>query len=375
MNIVRLVGGSVATALFAVVLERQIVANLGSAAPKFGGSAGVIGATYEAAAPRRRPGRRGVRPHVLVVGRRHPHRLHPDPLPAQPCRRRRRQATSPPPTRRGDRGRGHDRIDADGTRADHRLLLAERLRAAGLRGRVRRGARELVEAAGGDADRLETLTQRRLGGEPLAWITGWAAFGDVTVAVDPGVYVPRWQSLELARRAAARLPDRGTGGRPVHRVGRDRGGTPGGPSRGACRRLRHRPARRCLRAERTAWRSMRATSSPRSRPGSGTPPTWSWPWSPTYPPPSSGTCRGTPSNSRTRRTTTVARTGPTWWSASSPPPPGTCAPGGGPAARDRGNPGRRSCAPSSTSWDTTGSRRGATRTATCAASRHVGSPA
>ncbi len=45
MNIVRLVGGSVATALFAVVLERQIVANLGPAASKFGGSAGVVGAT------------------------------------------------------------------------------------------------------------------------------------------------------------------------------------------------------------------------------------------------------------------------------------------------------------------------------------------
>ena len=28
--------------------------------------------------------------------------------------------------------------------------------------------------------------------------------------VHPGVYVPRWQSLELARRAAARLPDDGT---------------------------------------------------------------------------------------------------------------------------------------------------------------------
>jgi EmrB/QacA subfamily drug resistance transporter len=45
MNIVRLIGGSVATALFAVVLERQIIANLGPAAAKAGGSAGVIGAT------------------------------------------------------------------------------------------------------------------------------------------------------------------------------------------------------------------------------------------------------------------------------------------------------------------------------------------
>ena len=46
MNIVRQVGGSVATALFAVVLERQIVANLGPVAGKAaGGSAGVISST------------------------------------------------------------------------------------------------------------------------------------------------------------------------------------------------------------------------------------------------------------------------------------------------------------------------------------------
>jgi len=46
MNIVRLVGGSVATALFAVVLERQIVSNLGALATKAGGSAGVRHGRY-----------------------------------------------------------------------------------------------------------------------------------------------------------------------------------------------------------------------------------------------------------------------------------------------------------------------------------------
>ena len=45
MNIVRQVGGSVATALFAVVLERQIVTQLGPAAAKAGGSTGVISST------------------------------------------------------------------------------------------------------------------------------------------------------------------------------------------------------------------------------------------------------------------------------------------------------------------------------------------
>ena len=56
---------------------------------------------------------------------------------------------------------------------------------------------------------MERLAARRLSGEPLAWITGQAAFGDLDVRVDPGVYVPRWQSLELARRASALLPETG----------------------------------------------------------------------------------------------------------------------------------------------------------------------
>ena len=47
MNIVRQVGGSVATALLAVVLERQIVAELGPVATKSGGSAAVISSTVK----------------------------------------------------------------------------------------------------------------------------------------------------------------------------------------------------------------------------------------------------------------------------------------------------------------------------------------
>jgi len=71
-------------------------------------------------------------------------------------------------------------------------------------------AAELVAATGGDGALLPALAERRLAGEPLAWITGRSAFGDLTVRVDHGVYVPRWQSVPLARRAAARLPDGGT---------------------------------------------------------------------------------------------------------------------------------------------------------------------
>jgi release factor glutamine methyltransferase len=70
-------------------------------------------------------------------------------------------------------------------------------------------AAELIAAAGGDRPRLISLVHRRIRGEPLAWVTGQTAFGTLTVAVDPGIYVPRWQSLELAARATARLPESG----------------------------------------------------------------------------------------------------------------------------------------------------------------------
>jgi release factor glutamine methyltransferase len=66
-------------------------------------------------------------------------------------------------------------------------------------------AAELAEAAAGDKARLATLLHRRLAGEPLAWITGRTDFGDLAVRIDPGVYVPRWQSLELVERAARHL--------------------------------------------------------------------------------------------------------------------------------------------------------------------------
>jgi release factor glutamine methyltransferase len=61
----------------------------------------------------------------------------------------------------------------------------------------------------GDVAVLESLVERRLRGEPLAWITGFTTFCGHWVRVDHGVYVPRWQSEPLARRAVARLPSHG----------------------------------------------------------------------------------------------------------------------------------------------------------------------
>lgn len=70
-------------------------------------------------------------------------------------------------------------------------------------------ADELLDRAGGDAALLDALVARRLTGEPLAWLTGGVTFCGLDVRVDPGVYVPRWQSEQLAERAVAHLPEGG----------------------------------------------------------------------------------------------------------------------------------------------------------------------
>jgi release factor glutamine methyltransferase len=65
-------------------------------------------------------------------------------------------------------------------------------------------AEELVAAARDDAT-LQAWISRREEGEPLAWITGSVVFCGHVIRVDPGVYVPRIQSEDLARRAASLL--------------------------------------------------------------------------------------------------------------------------------------------------------------------------
>jgi len=69
---------------------------------------------------------------------------------------------------------------------------------------------EAAELSGAvDPDRLDAAIARRELGEPLAWITGRFRFCDRWYTIAPGVYVPRPQTEELARRAAARLPPGG----------------------------------------------------------------------------------------------------------------------------------------------------------------------
>jgi release factor glutamine methyltransferase len=86
--------------------------------------------------------------------------------------------------------------------------LTERLAAAGFVSALEE-ADELMARAGGDVELLESLVARRMTGEPLAWIVGSTTFCDIVICVDNGVYVPRWQSEPLARRAVERLPERG----------------------------------------------------------------------------------------------------------------------------------------------------------------------
>src|SRR4051794_10695224 len=53
---------------------------------------------------------------------------------------------------------------------------------------------------------LALLTQRRLAGEPLEHVLGWAEFAGQRVVVEPGVFVPRHRSEFLVDEAVAAAP-------------------------------------------------------------------------------------------------------------------------------------------------------------------------
>ena len=99
-------------------------------------------------------------------------------------------------------------------RLDAELLLAA-LRGGG-RSRLHARADELVDAA--LAARYLALVERRAGGEPLAYLTGWRDFWTLTLAVSPAVLVPRPETellvelaLALPGSAIAAVADLGTG--------------------------------------------------------------------------------------------------------------------------------------------------------------------
>lgn len=63
----------------------------------------------------------------------------------------------------------------------------------------------LLEAGAGEPVRLRSLVQRRLAGEPLEYVLGWAAFDGHRIRVTPGVFVPRARTAVVVEQAARRL--------------------------------------------------------------------------------------------------------------------------------------------------------------------------
>ena len=86
--------------------------------------------------------------------------------------------------------------------------LAARLSEAGIVA-ADEEARALLARAAGHSELLDSLVARRITGEPLAWVIGSAQFCGLEIHVDPGIYVPRFQSEALALHAVERLPASG----------------------------------------------------------------------------------------------------------------------------------------------------------------------
>lgn len=87
--------------------------------------------------------------------------------------------------------------------------LADALRAAGCVYAEEEAT--LLLAGAQSASHLRELTARRVAGEPLEHILGWASFGGLRVAVSPGVFVPRRRSEFLLKKALDYLPQHAVG--------------------------------------------------------------------------------------------------------------------------------------------------------------------
>lgn len=83
--------------------------------------------------------------------------------------------------------------------------LVPRLRAAGCV--LAEDEAELLVAAAGSAVELEELVTRRVGGEPLEYVVGWAEFCGLRLVVEAGVFVPRHRTELLVDEAALLLRD------------------------------------------------------------------------------------------------------------------------------------------------------------------------
>lgn len=85
--------------------------------------------------------------------------------------------------------------------AEARWLLEEvlELPAGGVAARRREPLPPAAAAA------LEAMVERRVAGEPLQYVVGWAPFGPLRIQVGEGVFVPRPETELVADRAAAHL--------------------------------------------------------------------------------------------------------------------------------------------------------------------------
>ncbi len=63
-------------------------------------------------------------------------------------------------------------------------------------------ARLLLDSAGTQAE-LAAMIDRRVAGDPLEYVLGWAEFCGLRIEVDPGVFVPRRRTEFLVHNAAA----------------------------------------------------------------------------------------------------------------------------------------------------------------------------
>ncbi|MCG7287550.1 putative protein N(5)-glutamine methyltransferase [Cellulomonas sp. ACRRI] len=82
--------------------------------------------------------------------------------------------------------------------------LVSRLRAAGCVFAEDEAA--LLVAEADDTAGLDAMTARRVAGEPLEQVVGWAEFRGLRIGVQPGVFVPRARTGLLVREAVRALP-------------------------------------------------------------------------------------------------------------------------------------------------------------------------
>src|SRR4051812_34349936 len=96
--------------------------------------------------------------------------------------------------------------------------VVRRLRAAGCV--FAEDEARLLLAAAGTPAQLAELVGRRVAGEPLEHLLGWAEFCGLRIAVGPGVFVPRRRTELLVRLGGGAGPAGGGGGGPRLRGGR-----------------------------------------------------------------------------------------------------------------------------------------------------------